>query len=102
MNIRSIVSLKEVIKDLEIAKEFYEKQSFGLGRYFLDSILSDIESLWLYAGIHQKYFGFYRLLSKKFPFAIYYDIQKETAVIVAVLDLRQNPKNIEKFISKRE
>ncbi len=101
MNIKNIISLKEVANDLEIAKSFYEKQSFGLGRYFLDSILSDIESLWLYAGVHQKYFGFYRLLSKKFPFAIYYDIFNETAIIVAVLDLRQNPKNIENFISKR-
>lgn len=34
-------------------------------------------------------------------FPIYYDILNETAIIVAVLDLRQNPKNIENFISKR-
>ena len=54
MNIKNIISLKEVSQDLKIAKEFYEKQSFGLGTYFLDSILSDIESLWLYGGIHEK------------------------------------------------
>ena len=53
MNIKNIISLKEVSQDLKIAKEFYEKQSFGLGTYFLDSILSDIESLWLYGGIHE-------------------------------------------------
>ena len=71
MNIKNIISLKEVSQDLKIAKEFYEKQSFGLGTYFLDSILSDIESLWLYGGIHEKTFGLYRLLSKRFPYGIY-------------------------------
>ena len=38
MNIKNIISLKEVSQDLKIAKEFYEKQSNGLGKYFLDSI----------------------------------------------------------------
>jgi hypothetical protein len=34
-------------KDLLEGFEFYECQSEGLGNYFLDSILSDIESLHL-------------------------------------------------------
>jgi hypothetical protein len=62
------------IKILESAKQdllegyyFYENQKEGLGEYFLDSLFSDIESLHLYAGIHQKFFGFYRMLSKRFP-----------------------------------
>ena len=101
MNIKNIISLKEVSQDLKIAKEFYEKQSFGLGTYFLDSILSDIESLWLYGGIHEKTFGLYRLLSKRFPYGIYYDLQQNSVIVVAVLDLRQNPKNINFFINER-
>ena len=67
------------IKILESAKQdllegyaFYEKQKEGLGDYFLNSLFSDIESLHLYAGVRQKFFGFYRMLSKKFPYAIYY------------------------------
>jgi len=72
-----------------------------LDGYFRDSILSDIESLWLYSGIHQKVFGVFRLLSKKFPYGIYYDIAKNTVVIIAVLDLRQHPKDITIFISDR-
>jgi len=43
-------------KDLLEGFEFYEGQSEGLGSYFLDSVLSDIESLHLYAGIHATYF----------------------------------------------
>jgi len=38
---------------------FYESQSVNLGNYFLDSILSDIDSLYLYASIHIKIDGYY-------------------------------------------
>jgi len=38
-------------KDLLDGFKFYQRQSRGLGDYFLDSLFSDIESLYLYAGI---------------------------------------------------
>lgn len=101
MNINNIIALEEVLVDLKIAEEFYEKQNKGLGTYFKDTIISDIESLWLYAGIHNKIFGLYRLLSKRFPYGIYYEVNDDVVIIVAVLDLRQNPKNIALFISNR-
>ena len=44
--------LDEAEKDIATAISFYESQSEGLGKYFLDSIFSDIESLHIYAGIH--------------------------------------------------
>ena len=65
-----------------------------MGNYFLESLFSDIESLGLYAGIHSKRFGFRRLLSKRFPYAIYYDQESETARVWAVLDGRSDPKAI--------
>lgn len=101
MNIKNIVALEDIALDLKIAEEFYENQSIGLGGYFKNSIISDIESLWLYGGIHSKVFGLYRLLSKRFPYGIYYEIKDEIVIVVAVLDLRQNPKNISLFISNR-
>ena len=101
MNVNNIIALEEVLIDLKIAEEFYEKQNKGLGAYFKDTIISDIESLWLYSGIHNKVFGLYRLLSKRFPYGIYYEINDDVVIIVAVLDLRQNPKNIALFISNR-
>jgi len=54
-------------KDLVDGFKFYERQSNGLGDYFLDSIFSDIESLYLYAGVHSLHFGYQRLLAKRFP-----------------------------------
>jgi hypothetical protein len=68
-----------------------------LGNYFLDSILSDIESLHIYCGIHIKIKNYHRLLSKRFPYAIYYKYNENEIFIYAVLDCRKNPI----FINKR-
>lgn len=78
--------------DLEDGFWFYEAQTQGLGSYFLESLISDVESLRLFAGVHPKPLGgFHRTLSKRFPFAIYYDFDGDTATVVAVLDCRRNP-----------
>ncbi|WP_456429259.1 type II toxin-antitoxin system RelE/ParE family toxin [Nitratifractor sp.] len=91
---------EEAEEDLRQAIRFYEAQKAGIGSYFLDSILSDIESLLIYAGIHQKFFGFHRLLAKRFPFAIYYKINDHTIEIYAVLDTRRDPKRHQKRLIK--
>ena len=83
--------LDEAEQDLVDGFAFYERQSKGLGDYFLDSIFSDVESLYLYGGIHALHFGYYRLLAKRFPFAIYYRIQSEVIRVYAILDCRRDP-----------
>jgi plasmid stabilization system protein ParE len=77
--------------DIKNGIDFYKSQNEGLGDYFLDSILSDIESLYIYAGVHIQIANYYRLLSKRFPFSIYYKISKNTILIYAILDCRQKP-----------
>jgi hypothetical protein len=89
MNIKILPSANG---DLLNGYHFYEKQSAGLGSYFLDSLFSDIDSLQVYYGKHQQYFGhYYRSLSKRFPFAVYYTVEMPDIVIYAVLDCRRNP-----------
>ena len=89
------VHLTQLAKeDLDIAKDFYAKQDISLGEYFIDSLIVDLESLQFYSGIHQKIFGYYKMLAKHFPFTIYYDIENTTTIVHAILDTRQNPKNI--------
>jgi hypothetical protein len=87
----NIVVLDDALGDLVDGYRFYEQQERGIGDYFLACLYSDIEALRLYAGIHQKAFGFYRSLSKRFPFVIYYDVKGDTARIFAVLDGRRDP-----------
>ena len=41
---------------------------------------------------HRKIYGFHRLLSKRFPYAIYYLLDSDGApVVYRILDCRQNP-----------
>ena len=78
--------------DLVAGFHFYEKQSAGLGAYFLEALYSDIESLKLYAGIHrQPHRDFHRMLSKRFPFAIYYKTGANIAYVHAIIDCRRRP-----------
>jgi len=76
MNVRI---LDEAEQDLVDGFRFYEMTDEGLGDYFLDSLFADIDSLHLYAGIHSVNFGCYRLLSKRFPFAICYKLEGQIA-----------------------
>lgn len=92
--------LRLAVEDLERGKRFYERQQEGLGSYFLDSLFSDIESLLLFAGVHQRLFGYFRSLSKRFPYAIYYRINEEVIEVWRVLDCRQNPDGIRSALGK--
>jgi hypothetical protein len=84
--------LPSAIDDLADGFDFYEKQEAGLGDYFLNSLLADIDSLKIYGGIHRKIYGCHRALSKRFPFAIYYEHKPEQIFVRAVLDCRRDPK----------
>jgi hypothetical protein len=87
-------------QDLLDGFRFYESQAAGAGNYFLENIYLDIESLHQYAGIHLKpHRNFYRLLSKRFPFAIYYTVENDTASIQAVVDCRRDPEWIKQRLA---
>ena len=91
--------LSIALEDLSEGRLFYEKQRDGLGEYFFDSLFSDIDSLVLYGGIHPKVYGYHRMLSKRFPYAIYYKLEGEAVVVVyRVLDLRRDPKKIKQSL----
>lgn len=87
--------LDSALEDLDRGRRFYERQGEGLGAYFLDSLFSEIDSLVLFGGIHRAFFGYQRLLAKRFPYAIYYKVEDGRVVTVwRVLDLRQAPAKI--------
>jgi plasmid stabilization system protein ParE len=88
-------------RDLEEGYRFNERQSAGLGSYFLDSLYSDIDSLSYFAGIHRVVGGYHRLLSKRFPFAVYYKLIRKEVLVTAVLDFRRNPSWIREKLMER-
>jgi hypothetical protein len=77
--------------DLAEGYWFYERQSPGLGDYFRSCLISDIDSLAYYGGIHEIALEYHRSLSKRFPFCIYYTLSEGMLVVVAVIDARRDP-----------
>jgi len=101
MKLKDIITLKEVANDLNEGKDFYDQREVGVGNYFWDSLVADIESLIIYACIHNKRYGLHRMLAMRFPYAIYYEIKNEIAYVVAVLPMRRDPLWIKKKLQKR-
>ena len=87
-----VVVLQSAKDDLRDGYLFYERQGGSyLGNYFLATLQGELYSLTLYAGIHNKRFGFHRVLSRRFPYSIYYDIEDGEARVYGVLDNRRDP-----------
>ena len=93
--------LSSASQDLIDGYHFYEAQAEGVGSYFLDSLYSDIDSLVITAGVHEKYYEkYYRLLSKRFPFSVYYKVGEGTIYVYSVLDCRRKPAWIRNKLQK--
>ncbi len=90
----------EARADLVDGAWFYGRQAPGLDDHFLECLREDLRTLETTVGIHEKYRGFYRKLSKRFPFSIYYLVTDETIDVVAILDCRSNLKATDTRLSQ--
>ena len=87
-----VVVLQSAKDDLRDGYLFDERQGGAyLGNYFLATLQGELSSLALYAGTHNKRFSFYRALSRRFPYSIYYDIEDGEARVYGVFDNRRDP-----------
>lgn len=77
--------------DLDDGYWFYESLADGLGEYFFSSITSDIRSLRIFAGVHQVIKEKYRMVASRFPYSIFYKIEKSEIRVYAVIDNRRDP-----------
>ena len=83
---------EDALRDLDDGFAFYDLQETGLGDYFASCIRADIESLRLFGGIHRRvYRDYHRLLSRVFPYGIFYTMDSSVVTVWAVLDLRRDP-----------
>jgi hypothetical protein len=78
-----------------------KQQLCDFNHRLLHSLFSDIDSLAIYGGIHAKVYGLHRSLSRRFPFAIYYDVQADEVQVHAVLDCRRKPSWIRKRLQRK-
>ena len=92
----NVFIMPSAINDLNKGYLFYEMQQAGLGNYFQNTLFLEIDSLAYFGGIHRKSFGYHIMLSKRFPFGIYYSREKNVINVHAVLDCRRDPRWIKK------
>jgi len=84
----------EARNDLVEGAAFYDSQQAGVGDHFIKCLFSDLDALESQGGIHEVVYGLHRKLSKRFPFAIYYQVTETVIDVVAILDCRQDPESI--------
>ena len=92
----------EARDDLVDGAWFYRRQSPGLNDYFIECIRDDLRDLETTFGRHERYRGFYRKLSRRFPFAIYYLLTSDIVDIAAILDCRSDPKSMDARLGRTE
>ncbi len=91
---------EDALQDFNDGFLFYEAQASGLGDYFTTCLRADIESLRVSGGIHRVvYRDYHRLLSRVFPYGIFYTMAENCAVVWAVIDLRRDPEWIRNKLS---
>lgn len=86
--------------DIAEGVAFYDKQNYGAGDYFYQRIFEDIDSLSESAGIHETHFGYHRKIASHHPFLIYYRMVASGVEVVAVLDGRSRPEDIDLWLQR--
>lgn len=84
---------EEAEDDLAEASSWYERQLPGLGKEFLDTVLTSLEFISenpnQYPEIHK---NVKRALLPRFPFGIYYRIEDKFILVFAVMHGSRNPR----------
>lgn len=83
----------ETEQDLSDAAVWYEERLSGLGHQFLDEVLAALTSIaeapLRYPIIHR---NTRRALIHRFPFGVYYRIENNTIVVIAVMHGSRDPR----------
>ena len=78
--------------DVEAAFEWYEAEEPGLGSEFLDELRTTYNRVLDFPrGYQELRSGIRRALTRRFPYAIYFSIEQETIIVVAVLSTARDP-----------
>ena len=78
--------------DVEAAFDWFEGEESGLGFEFLEELRAAYDRILDHPfGYQDLRSGIRRALTRRFPYAIYFSIEGETIVIVAVLSTARDP-----------
>ena len=100
---RDVQISEDALEDLNDGYLFYEAQESGLGEYFAACLQADIEGLRISAGIHRVvHRDYHRLLSRVFPYGVFYTVEQECAVVWAIVDLRRSPEWVRQRLADQD
>ena len=85
--------LKAALRDLKRGEHFYNLQDCGVGEYFMNSLIQDIDKLEYTGGSHRITYKHHRALSQKFPYAIFYTVANDVVLVRRILDCRESPES---------
>ena len=83
----------EAEADLADAQEWYERQQHGLGAEFLrcvEEVFARLERTPRMYG--EVYRGVRRVLTRRFPYAVYYRVEEAEVVVLGVFHTSRNPR----------
>lgn len=95
--------LPQVELDVKEAYDWYEWQLPGLGEDFLLSIDAALNAI-----LHNpllnavEYKGIRKTKTKRFPFGLFYVLDKHTITIIAIIHLARHPRTWKKRTTKRK
>jgi toxin ParE1/3/4 len=88
----SIEAESAVDADVEAAFDWFEGEEPGLGFQFLEELRAAYQRILDHPfGYQDQRSGIRRALTRRFPYAVYFSIEGETIVIVAVLRTARDP-----------
>ena len=88
--------------DIEEASRWYEQQRVGLGADFLDEVLRYCELISTNPNIYPEiYKSFRRAIINRFPFGIFYKVEEQSIIIIAVMHGSRHPKKWQKRMGQR-
>ncbi len=88
--------LPEIEEDLVVGYLWYEDKSLGLGDEFLRTFYARANELAHNALLYQKVYGeFRRSLLRRFPYAIYFRLEKDAVVVFGLFHCAINPNTIQ-------
>jgi plasmid stabilization system protein ParE len=94
--------LEFVEGDLRFAREFYEAWKFDGAEDFHAKFRETVSWIsWNPELFSKKYKRFRRAIIRQTYFAIYYAIEKDAVVVIAVLDMRRDPRVLRAMLRLR-
>jgi plasmid stabilization system protein ParE len=94
-----LILLQQADGDVQAAFDRYEDYQEGRGELFMRHLDAALTLLRRNPAMAPPYAGSYRrMLVRDFPYGIFYTVQPSRLVVVAVMDLRQDPETIRRKV----